>query len=507
MRTNTRGSAAATTTAPAIATVFDHTRATAMLHTGKYGECVAVCRAGVATGDPKAQYLLSRCYYSGVGGVDKDKAEAVRLARLSAAQNEPFGLNQLGYYHQHGAGGLTADAVKAVELYRQAAAYGCADAQVNLAYVFEQGTGVATDTAESKRLDKLAADQGHGAALQNMGVETDAASEKMRWYFKAATAPEHQITSHDREDSLTACAGAAHSITGGGDDDDDDADYPAFVAGIQAGVDDAVQDTTREYSHAAHLAASLDQLRNEDHDASSPAHHDVTLQAGNHTITCHRLILMAASVEGEFEDSKADVVHLNECELAMAKRLVAYIYTGKATFTCVEDAAAVLEKAQFYQVDTLVATCTHYLLPRVGAYNSLLVEAVAQGPLCEPLVEAAQQCTATNLDLASTSGVFLGRSAATVTDLLSKEAVHAGSEDAVLGAVLRWVGHDEQARGQHLQALLGHVNLDTVSCPRLSQAMGDQIIRSNAAAVLMLADDLRSAVSGMERPAKRARAT
>ena len=372
-----------------------------------------------------------------------------------------------------------------MELYRQAAAYGCAAGQVDLSYLLEEGTGVAKDAAESRRLTRLAAAQGRGLALYRVGASAEAASEKMRWYFKAATAPEHQIDNEDRDCSIAQCAEAAHSITAGDDheDDDADADHPAFIAGIQACVDDAVQDTTREFSHAAHLASRLDKLRNEDHDASSPAHHDVTLRAGNHTITCHRLILMAASgffralFEGEFDDSKADVVHLKECEPALAKRLVAYIYTGKVAFACVEDAATVLETAQFCQVDTLVATCTHYLLPRVGAHNSLLVEAVAQGPLCEPLVEAAQQCTATNLDLASTGDVFLGSSVATVTDLLGTEAVHAGPEEVVLGAVLRWVGHDEQARGQRLEALLGHVDLDAVSFASLSQALGDQVVR------------------------------
>ena len=451
---------------------------------------MAVYRAGVEAGDPKAQCLLSRCYHTGAGGVDEDEVEAVRLATLSAAQNEPLGLAQLGEHHEDGVGngGLTPDAAKDVELHRQAAAHGCADGQARLSNMLDQVNGVAEDTAESKRLDALAAAQGNGDALQNMGCDADAASEKMRWHFKAATAPEHQIDNCDRAESITDCAAAAHGITGtddgaGDDDDGDEADHPAFIAGIQACVDDAVQDTTREFSHAAHLATRLDQLRNQDHDASSPAHHDVTLRAGNHTITCHRLILMAASgffralFEGEFDDSKADVVHLKECEPALAKRLVAYIYTGKVAFACVEDAATVLETAQFCQVDTLVATCTHYLLPRVGAHNSLLVEAVAQGPLCEPLVEAAQQCTATNLDLASTGDVFLGSSVATVTDLLGTEAVHAGPEEVVLGAVLRWVGHDEQARGQRLEALLGHVDLDAVSFASLSQALGDQVVR------------------------------
>ena len=94
---------------------------------------------------------------------------------------------------------------------------------------------------------------------------------------------------------------------------------------------------------------------------------------------------------------------------------------------------------------------------------------------------------------------FLGSSVATVTDLLGKEAVHAGPEEVVLGAVLRWVGHDEQARGQHLEALLGHVDLNAASFASLLQASGDEVVRSNMTVLLKLTDALRSAGSATER--------
>lgn len=129
---------------------------------------------------------------------------------------------------------------------------------------------------------------------------------------------------------------------------------------------------------------------------------------------------------------------------------------------------------------------------------------MAQRPLCETLLEAAEQRTARDFDLASTSQVFLGISFEKITSLLGKDAIHAADEDAVLDAVLRWVGHDQEKRGEHLEALLDLVNLGAVSNESLSQAATNPSIRSNLAAVLKLFD---ASVSSNERPAKRVRTT
>ena len=58
---------------------------------------------------------------------------------------------------------------------------------------------------EAARLRELAASNGHGVAMFNMAhyaTGPDAAVEQMRWYYKAATAPEHQIENRDRSGSV-----------------------------------------------------------------------------------------------------------------------------------------------------------------------------------------------------------------------------------------------------------------------------------------------------------------
>lgn len=355
---------------------FDNTQAAILFNTEKYADCVAMCRTGVAAGDAKAQHWLGWCYYDGYG-VETDQQEAVRLAKLAAAQHEPLGLQLLGYCHQDGAGGLAEDETKAVELYRQSAASGCAAGQTSLGYMFEIGMGVPKDSAEAARLYGLAASQGHGLGLCNAGATAAAEPEQMELFFQAATAPKDRIHNSLRKKGLKNCAKRAHHLT----DPDHAGRHPQFIRGIQLCVDDAVAKANAESSHATATLAALNQLRNEDHDASSPAYPDVTLQAGDTHHRCNRLLLMATSgffrtlFEGNFKDSKAPTVVLQDCEPPLAERLVTFMHEGKAAFASVEDATAVLEKAQYYQIDTLVATCTRYLTPRVGAYNSLELQA------------------------------------------------------------------------------------------------------------------------------------
>ena len=151
-----------------------------------------------------------------------------------------------------------------------------------------------------------------------------------------------------------------------------------------------------------------------------------------------------------------------------------------------EDAAAVLEKAQYYQVDTLIKVCAAYLEPRVGAFNSMLVEAVAVGPLCAPLAQAAHACTAQNFALATTGALFLACGRETLEATLADAAVHAAGEDAVLEAVLRWVEHDAAGRGGDLLALLDHVRLPDVSAACFKYALESPVVASQQPALMKL---------------------
>ena len=504
--------------------MFSYTEAIVLFNTEKYDECVALCRKGVGDGDGGAQALLGGCYVDGIG-VDKGEAEGVRLAQLSAAQGDPAGQHMLGWCHQQGYGGLPKDAAKATELYRLSAAQGWAPGQRDHAYMLYEGDGVEEDQAEARRLNRMACAQGDAVALGNEAFESDATlPEKLRLYFRAATATARHATDDNRATYTDDCAATAHALT---DPDGDDHDPADFVKGVQLCVDDAVAANEAKHRHTTQLAAALDDHRadhdpnaGDDGDTPHPTACDVTLEAqGGTGFPCHRLVLAAASgyfrtlFEGAFAESRAPTIQLKDCDAAMAGRLVAYVYSGKAEFASVEDAAAVMEQAQFYQVATLMQDCAAFLAPRVGASNSLLVDAVALGPLCTDLADVARTTTARDFDLASKTDMFLAGGLESLQVLLADDAVHAPREDTVLEAVLAWVGHDAAARQQHLCALLDGVRLADVSLECFAEALRSPLIQGELAAITKLSLGFTMKVAGGSgggggaRAAKRARKT
>lgn len=390
-----------------LAGAFAYTQARALYNSRRYVECVALCRRGEQAGNAQAQSILGQCFFNG-RGVPPNGREAVRLARLAAAQNEPLGLRLLGWCHYHGKGGLVKDSTRAAELCHAAAAHGCADGMSDLGYMKWSGKGTPKDRGRAQQLFYQACQQGHGLGTRNLGTVTKDLQGKMKWHFKAATAPASQIAESRRQQSASDCCTAAHKLTDPQcNDHDNDHDFHAtFIDSIQACVDDAVLAARAESNHATRIVASLNQLRlcgksSPSTGCANTGHCDVILEAGGQCFPCHRLVLMAASAffqtlfSSSFVDSNAASIPLSECQPEMAERLVAYIYTGKIAFANVEDGVAVLEKAQFFQIDTLVTACTRYLLPRVGACNSRLIGAAAQGRLCARLVQA---CVATKPD-------------------------------------------------------------------------------------------------------------
>ena len=85
--------------------------------------------------------------------------------------------------------------------------------------------------------------------------------------------------------------------------------------------------------------------------------------------------------------------------------------------------------------------------------------------------------------------------------LLGKDAIYSSEEEAVLDTVLRWVGHDQQARGQQLEALMDLVNLDAVLTATLAEASKSPVVRASDMA-MKLVTVMGSALSGNEHPAK-----
>lgn len=135
-------------------------------------------------GNADAQYFLGMAYSKGLGGVDKDYAEAVKWFRLAATQGHIRAQYFLGVLYSTG-DGVTKNDAEAVKWFRFAATQGHAMAQYFLGAAYCYGEGVAQDCAEAAKWYRLAAAQGHADAQHSLGVLYSAGKGVTQNYVRA----------------------------------------------------------------------------------------------------------------------------------------------------------------------------------------------------------------------------------------------------------------------------------------------------------------------------------
>lgn len=168
-------------------------------------QVVARLLAEAEGGDPESAWNLGRLYYTGYAGVPRDDVEARRWFALAGERGHPDALANLGYFAHEGIGGPQ-DETLALDATARAAASGStygaglnglyrlsglADGQqdpvavANLeraadagelfaqaalgTIVYELGVGAAENWERAAHYARLAADQGHGPSMTELG--------------------------------------------------------------------------------------------------------------------------------------------------------------------------------------------------------------------------------------------------------------------------------------------------------------------------------------------------
>lgn len=136
-------------------------------------------------GQPRAQYLLSGMYHSGLGVVEKNETMCVYWLRKSADQGHASAQFILGIHYGNGIG-VPKDKTIAFSWYKKAAEQGDAIAQYNLACMLNEGIGVERNDIEAYAYFELAASSQQSAAQrlaalkQKMSVDACLAGKQRR---------------------------------------------------------------------------------------------------------------------------------------------------------------------------------------------------------------------------------------------------------------------------------------------------------------------------------------
>ena len=160
-------------------------------------------RLAVSKGNAVAQMKMAQLLLTGKGG-ERNYSEGIKLARLSVNQGNADALALLGKAYEEG-WGMAIDKQKAEELYRSALAKGSvlakgylADLEAEIQYgnamrYLEGKLGETIDYREARMWLKKSAEQGHAAAMEQLGFlcerglggDFDIVAAKS-WYEKAA---------------------------------------------------------------------------------------------------------------------------------------------------------------------------------------------------------------------------------------------------------------------------------------------------------------------------------
>jgi len=142
-------------------------------------------------GNPKAQWLLGRCYEEGLG-VEKNLIRAVKLYKKAAEQEFAVAQYELGCCYSIGKG-ICEDKNESFKWIKAAAEQDYVVAQTILGSCFMDGEGTTINKTKAIKWIKKATDQGYALAESvlgdcfkyGQGVDVDKA-EAFKWYKKAA---------------------------------------------------------------------------------------------------------------------------------------------------------------------------------------------------------------------------------------------------------------------------------------------------------------------------------
>lgn len=226
-------------------------------------------------------------------------------------------------------------------------------------------------------------------------------------------------------------------------------------------------------SHAEDVLSGLLQLRGQ------PKLADVTLLVGGQELPCHRGILALSSpyfhamFTGDFAESFSARVELQDVEAAAVAQLVDFAYTGRLTVTQanVEELTRMAARLHFPAVQEV---CGRYLQQQLDAANCLGIWEFGEQQGLPGVAAKARAFLQENFEAVAGEEEFLQLSADRLATCLTSDLLQAQPEQSRLGAMLRWVRHDQQARAHHLPQLLSLVPLDALSGPCVQQLLATE---------------------------------
>jgi len=191
---------------------------------------------------------------------------------------------------------------------------------------------------------------------------------------------------------------------------------------------------------------------------------DVTLVAGETSITCHRLLLSASSdyfaamFTGGMIEQNMDRVEIQGVDGGALKQLVDYCYTGKLDLQ--EDTVEnVTAAACLLQLPTVIEACCAFFKKLLHPSNCIGIRLFADAQSCIQLRNTAKQFTEDHFIEVTKNQEFLLLPAQEMQKLLCSDDLNVSSEEMIFQSLLDWINFELSNRKSFAARLLACVRL------------------------------------------------
>lgn len=213
---------------------------------------------------------------------------------------------------------------------------------------------------------------------------------------------------------------------------------------------------------------------------------DVVLEADcGHQVNAHRVVLSGCSpyFRGMFlnrlVESTQRVVYIRQLDSDILEAVVAFAYNSEIRLQA-DRVLPLLVAADLLQVRTLFEECCGYLSTHLSSDNCLSLKAFAELHNCKSLLQLCTEFAMEHFEEIVQCEEFLQLPSDQLIDFISRDKVRVSCEEQVYKAVLQWVYHDIESRGEYFREILGHVRLPFVSFDFLSEHVEQEhLIREN----------------------------
>ncbi|CAN8000291.1 unnamed protein product [Ixodes pacificus] len=195
---------------------------------------------------------------------------------------------------------------------------------------------------------------------------------------------------------------------------------------------------------------------------------DITLKVDDEIFTAHRIVLAStipyfyAMFTHDMIESKQKEITIRGIEASALEALINFAYSGKVNITA-SNVQSLLVGSSFLQLLKVREACSEFLMKRLHPNNVLGVRAFADALGCPALVDATNKFIRKHFLEVSQSEEFLALTLPDAIEIVGWDEIYVVSEEQVFEAVMQWVLHDADARGQLLPELLSHVRLPLLS--------------------------------------------